>query len=438
MRRLLVLAYYFPPSGGPGVQRTLRFVEHLPGLGWLPTVVTVRREDAAWPSVDEALCEDVPASVEVVRTRALDPYAGYARWTGKRRHEAVSVGFAETGGDGFRESVARWVRGNLFLPDARVGWVPFARKAALDLARGHGFDAVWSTGPPHSTHLAALPVARRLGLPWVVDVRDGWPDPTYAHRLGTSGPAARFDAAMRRRVWKRADAIVAVGSHLADSLRRETATPVHVIPNGYEERDFEGVTPEPHEGFVVRYTGNMPAERNPEALWIALSRIADRLPALRVELVGTIDASVREAVARAGLDARVRFLPQVPHADAVRAMVSADALLLVVNRTEGAEGIVTGKVFEYVASGRPVLGLGPVGGEADRVLRSSGAGALVDWDDADGLAVHLARSYGAWEGGTPECGASPDAARTFSRSGRSRELATLLDTLVEARGGRPA
>lgn len=440
MRSLLALAYYFPPSGGPGVQRTLRFVRDLPGLGWMPTVISVRPGDAAWPSIDAALEAAIPPAVEVRRTAAFDLYAGYARLTGRRRNEAVSVGFADAGEPGVRERLARWIRGNVFLPDARIGWVPYARAEALRLVRTRVFDAIWSTGPPHSTHLAARSVARETGLPWVVDVRDAWPDPTYGHRLGTGRLARRFDESLRSGVYDEASAIVAIGDHMADALRRITKTPVHVIPNGYEEGQFEGLEPTAHAGFELLYTGNMPTERNPEALWRALARLGDRAPHLRIRLVGTIDASVRRAVESAGVAHRVRFDEPVLHADALNAMVSADALLLVVNRTVGAEGILTGKVFEYVASGRVVLGLGPVGGEADGVLRQAGSGGMIDWDDVDGVSGRLLSLYDAWAAGRPVTGATPGAARTFSGAARSHELAALLDDLVSAsaRGSSPS
>lgn len=439
MRSLLVLAYYFPPSGGPGVQRTLRFVRDLPGLGWNPTVISVRPQDAAWPSIDPALEAAIPPGVDVRRTAAFDPYAGYARLTGRRRNDVVSVGFADEGTPGFRERLARWIRGNVFLPDARVGWVPYARREALRLVRDRAFDAIWSTGPPHSTHLAARSVARATGLPWIVDVRDAWPDPTYEHKLGTGSLARRFDESLRSGVYDGASAIVAIGDHMADALRRLTTTPVRVIRNGFEEAQFEGLEPTIHDGFEVLYTGNMPAERSPEALWSALARLGDRAPLLRVRLVGTIDASVRQAVEAAGVTHRVRFEPPVPHAEALGAMISADALLLVVNRTAGAEGILTGKVYEYVASGRTVLGLGPVDGEADRVLREAKAGEMIDWSDVGRVADALLTLYGAWEDGRPVAGATPGSARTFSGAARSRELAALLEDLVSGSGrGRPS
>lgn len=438
MRSLLALAYYFPPSGGPGVQRTLRFVRDLPGLGWMPTVISVRPRNAAWPSVDPALEAAIPPAVEVRRTAAFDMYAGYARLTGRKRNEVVSVGFADAGVPGPRERLARWIRGNIFLPDARVGWVPYARAEARRLVRNRAFDAIWSTGPPHSTHLAARSVARATGLPWVVDVRDAWPDPTYEHRLGTGRLARRFDESLRSGVYDEASAIVAIGDHMADALRRITKTPVHVIPNGYDATQFEALEPMPHEGFELLYTGNMPTERNPEALWSALARLGDRAPHLRVRLVGTIDASVRQAAEAAGVAHRVRFDAPVPHAEALGAMVSADALLLVVNRTVGAEGILTGKMFEYVASGRAVLGLGPVDGEADRVLRQAGSGEMIDWDDVGRVTTKLLFLYDAWAAAGPVLGAAPAAARTFSGASRSREFASLLDGLVSGSTGGPS
>ena len=352
MPKLLVFAYYFPPSGGPGVQRTLRMVRHLPRFGWEPTVVTVDEAHAAYPSIDLSLAAEVPPGLQVVRTHAFDPYAGYARLTGRSKDSAVSVGFADAGPPGWRERLARWIRANVFIPDARLGWVRPARKAGLKLARTRSFDAVWSTGPPHSTHLAARDVAGACRLPWIADFRDSWPDPTYAHLLPTGALARAIDARLRRSVLSRVDGATAVGEAMATGLRAQTTGPVTVIENGFEASDFEGVAPEPHTGFELLYTGNMPAERNPQALWTAIARHRSTMPEFRVRLVGTIDDAVLRSVRDAGLDDMVTTEPVIPHDKAVRAMISADALLLSINRAEGSEGILTGKVYEYVASGR--------------------------------------------------------------------------------------
>lgn len=432
MKRLLLISYYFPPSGGPGVQRVLKMARYLPACGWEPVVLTVRPEDASYPDPDPAMLDEVPSSVRVERTRAWDPYALYARLLGKKKKETVGVGFIHAGEAGWKERLAKWVRANLFLPDARVGWVPFALRRARRLMDEAPFDLVLTSGPPPSTHLVGRALARRYGVPWVADFRDPWTDISYYAELPLSGRARRFDAALERSVLDRADAVVTVSPSLKALLGGKTETPVTVVYNGFDEADFDGAAPAPAAGFVVAHTGNLTAQQNPEALWRALARLraAGAIPALRLRFVGHVDPTVLAGAAAHGVDDLVERVPYVPHADAVGHMRGATMLLLAINRVPGAALIVTGKLFEYLAAGRPVLGVGPVPGDAAALLDETGAGVMFDWEDADGVAAYVQACYAAWEAGTPVGGANPDRAAAYSRRAAAAQLAALLDGVV--------
>ena len=240
MKRVLVISYYFPPSGGPGVQRMLKFVKYLPDFGWQPTVLTVRADHASYPDLDATLEAEIPASVEVVKTRSWDPYALYARLQGKSRTEAVGVGFVKDEAEGWMQRLAKWMRANLFLPDARVGWVPFALHAAKRMMEQEPFDVVITSGPPHSTHLVGRALKRRFGCRWVVDMRDPWTDISYYKELPHTPPALRMDAALERSVLSRADAVISVSEGVGDLLKAKA--PLHqyeTLPNGYDPADIE-------------------------------------------------------------------------------------------------------------------------------------------------------------------------------------------------------
>ena len=433
LRRLLYLTYYYAPSGGSGVQRAVKMTRYLTRFGWHPTVVTVDPEAAAFPHRDATLLADIPDAVHVARTPTWDPYAMYAALQGRKKEEVVTTGFAGAGAEGFREALARWVRANLFIPDARVGWVPYAIAEARRLHARTPFDALVTTGPPHSTHLAGLWLSARLGLPWLADLRDPWTDIYYYRDLPRTAPAAALDAFFERAVLRRAHARVAVGPGLADHYRAKGGKPVHVIPNGFDPADFAAPAPPPDpETFVLAFVGTFLGQQNPRALWQVLAdlRREGRIPAFRLRLVGTTDAGVRQAIADAGLDDVTRDEPPVSHPDAIRAMQAADALLLCINRVPGAAPIVTGKVYEYVASGRPVLGVGPPGGDAARVLDETGAGQMFDWDDGDGIRADVLRLYEAWAEGQPVGGATPQAALAYSRPRQAEALARVLDAIA--------
>lgn len=427
-RRVLLICYYFPPSGGPGVQRVLKFARYLPDFGWAPTVLTVRPGDAAYPELDPAMQAEVPATVPVERTRAWDPYALYARMLGKQKSETVGVGFISEEDAGWKERLARWIRANIFLPDARVGWVPFALRRGRRLLQAGGFDVIVTSGPPQSTHLIGRGLARRFRIPWVADFRDPWTDMSYYSQLPLTTPARRLDAHLEQRVLDEADVVVAVSPSLGQLLARKTVSPVAVIQNGFDEADFEDVTPMPGEGFVLAHTGNLTGQQNPVGLWQALRRLRGegKIPALRLRMVGHVDAEVLQSLHAHGLETMLERVPYVPHAEAVRYMVGAELLMLGINRVPKAELIVTGKIFEYMAAGRPVLGVGPVPGDAAALLEETGAGRMFTWEDADGLARYVLDHYTAWADGTPRAGATRERAAPYSRRHETALLARLL------------
>ncbi len=436
MKRLLFVTYYFPPSGGPGVQRSLKFVKYLPEFGWRPTVLTVRPESASWPDPDPDSVAEIPEGILVERTGAWDPYALYARLKGRKKQEVISVGF--TGEDGAvpHRRFARWLRANLFLPDARVGWVPFATARARALMREQ-YDAVLTTGPPHSTHFAGLALRRTRDTPWLVDFRDPWTEIYYYADLPMAGPARALDAFLERKVLRNADGC----SVVSESMQRrfaERGYASEVIANGFDPADFEESASScmvSGDAFVIAHVGNMSRTQNPEAFWKALSdpETPSDWPDLQCRFTGHVDSSVLASASAFCPGVRLDTFPYVPHRTAIDRMREAALLLLSINRVQGAEAITTGKLYEYLASGRPVLALGPADGDAARILQETGAGRMFDFDDADGVCAFLRSHYEAWRAGSPMQGASPDRIARYSRREQARQLAALLSDLSDRR-----
>lgn len=436
-RRVLFVTYYYPPSGGPGVQRSLKFTKYLPQFGWHPTVLTVRPEHASYPDLDPDLAAEIPADVDVERTYAWDPYALYARVLQKEKQDVVSVGFLGEAEMNLRQRIARWIRANVFLPDARVGWVPFALRRGDALLWQDRYDAVLTTGPPHSVHLIGLALAHRHRLPWLTDFRDPWTEIDYYADLPMSAPAKAIDTLLERLVLHRATAATVVSEAMQRQMQRADGRAIAVIENGYDPADFEGVSGDiSADEFVLAHIGNLNEARNPGALWEALARLNARqsMPKLRLSFVGNVEPAVLASAARHGFSDLIRTMPYLPHEEAIRRMKSSTMLLLSINRVKGAEGIATGKLYEYVASGRPVLGIGPPAGDAARVLHESGAGVLFDFDDAEGVAAHLRALYDAWERGEPLEGAAPQAVARYSRREQAGQLAGVLEQICMGTG----
>lgn len=423
------MTYYFPPSGGAGVQRPLKWVKYLPAAGVVPVVLTVR--EGAYPHLDRGMAADVPAGVEVVRTAAPDPFGAYARLTGRSRGDAVASRTGRVGDSpALAERVARWVRANVFVPDARVGWVPFAIRAARRLHAANPVDAVLTTGPPHSAHLVGRALKRRLGLPWLADFRDPWTEIHYLDALGRNAWAQNRDAALEASVLREANAVLTVSDPLRDSLRAlAPGACVETIRNGFDPDDFAAPAPSARtDRFDMAYVGTL--YDVPTALLDAVAAVRADEPRLHLRVVGSVPDGFAEAVATRGLAGAVTVEPPVPHEAAIAVMRTARLLVLTIEAWSYARAVVPGKTYEYLASGRPVLGLGPPDGEAAAILRETGAGVLLAPDDTAGVESTLRRHVAAWASGVPAQGAAPRTLRPFSRAVQAGALADRVRHLV--------
>ena len=429
--RVLVVTYYFPPAGGPGVQRTLKTVKYLRDAGFEPVVLTV--EEAASPSRDASLGGDVPDGVEVIRTKAPDPFALYGRLVGRRGADAVPTGTVGGGGVGAR--LALWTRANVFLPDARVGWVPYAKHVGRRVL-GEGqrdarpFAAVVTSGPPHSVHLVGRRL-QRTGVPWVADFRDPWTGINFYDDLPMTGAARAVDRWLERRVLRGADAVTTVSPTWARLLEAKGGlepSAVTVVHNGVDEADLGAAEGEAvrDDAFVLAHVGSLYATRNPTAVWEAVRRLrgAGEAEGLAIRLVGRTDPAVVAAAEATG--APVEVVSYVTHAEAVREQARAAVLLLSIEPFAADRGMITGKLYEYLASGRPVLGVGPADGDAAGLLTQTGAGRMHDRDDIEGVADALRQQYAAWEAGRPDAGAAWEAVAPYTRRAQTARLADVI------------
>ena len=433
--RLLVVTYYFPPSGGAGVQRPLKWVKYFRETGIEPVVLTVRA--GAYPALDASLVADVPPGTTVVRTRAPDPFGLYGRLTGRSRGEAVAARTGTVGGSrSLPERASRWARANLFVPDARVGWVPFAVRAARLLHREAPVDAVLTTGPPHSAHLVGRALARRLGLPWTADLRDPWTDIHYTGALGRSAAAQRLDARLEASVLREASALVTVTAPLRDAFEQKAGRPVALVRNGFDPADFPapGSSAAPPLGpFEVLYTGTL--YDVPHGLLEALARLRGEGLDVPLRIVGAAPEALGEAASRRGVADLVRVGPPVRHDEAVALMHASALLLITVEAWSYAAGVVPGKTYEYLASGRPALCLGPVDGDAAAVLRDTGGGTFCAPGDVDGIATVLREHVAMWAAGAPLAGAPAEALAPYSRRVQTAAVARIVEDCVAAARG---
>lgn len=390
MKRVLFILYYFPPAGGAAVQRALKQLRYLPEFGWEPVVLTVGR-DASYPVRDPALEAEVPAGMIVQRTRCPEPHALYRRLTGQRPGADLDLATQSAADSGWRRRLSRAVRATLFVPDARIGWLPFAVPVGFRLVRETGCEAIVSSGPPFTCHLIGRALARRSRLPWIADYRDPWTQATYYPKRPDWVRA--LDERLERSCVREAARSITVGEGMARQLRDaspETAPErVVVIPNGYDPAEFVDVPFSPPETLRITHAGSLFYNRIPHAFFGAVEDLLAEDSAaktdLRLQFAGRLDEAVLQLLSRepwSGITTTHGFLP---HQENLRLLRSSRLLLLLIGTDAQSKTMVTCKVYEYIASGVPILAVGPPDGDAAAVLRETGSGWIFAHDDQTGL-----------------------------------------------------
>jgi hypothetical protein len=389
---LLLLTYYWPPCGGAAVQRWLRLSAEIVARGHKITVITTRRGD--YPFIDPELMNEVASGVRVLRT--YTPVFGnmFRRVAGKQQ-EIPYGSFRSRPGDSPLKRLLLWVRRNLVIPDARAVWNPFLYRAALAELRKGKHDVLITTGPPHSTHLVGHRLSKERGVPWIADFRDPWSKIVYLVESPPWKPMQRILGNMERRVCADAAAVLAVSEAIARELPEGNK---HVVRNGFREREFVGFEHRPSSYFRIKYIGSLTEGRDLTPLLAAVEQLSAQGEPIRLSFIG----SFRELPADwTRLYPHVDFenQPFLPHAQALSEAVSAEALVLWINRYAGSEGYLTMKLFEYVGSRTFVLGVGPTDCEAAKLLREYGAGEMVDYGDGVGIREVLGKRIREWKSG---------------------------------------
>ncbi|GGK70970.1 glycosyltransferase family 4 protein [Rufibacter glacialis] len=397
----LLITYYWPPSGGAGVQRCLKFVKHLPEFGVKPTVITVDEKQASYPVLDTSLQKEVPADVPVIRTGTREPFEFYKKLTGKK--DIPFGGFANSGQETWTQKLFKFLRGNLFIPDPRVGWNRYAVDAAQKIIKSQSIKAVITSSPPHSTQLVGLTLKKKFGLRWIADLRDPWTDIYYYADLNHTALAQKLDAKYEREVLEKADAVVVVSEDMKRLFLNKSTTldpkKIHVIPNGYDEADFGHPSNPSSEEFVITYTGTITEAYNVIGFFQALCETMTRNPLMRYRLrfVGKVSAEIRRQIEEAGLPLITEYIDYVPHEESIKYLMSSTVLFMAIPDVENNFGILTGKLFEYLAANKPIICIGPLHGDADKVLDECGAGRVFHYSGYELILDYLMQLSKNWQ-----------------------------------------
>lgn len=436
MKKILVVAYYFPPSGGPGVQRVLKHIKYLPEFGWQPVVLTV--SNGQFPARDESLLQQIPDGTIVERTRIYEPYDIYRMFTGKSKDTAIDVNTIKKDNSkiSFKENLAEFIRSTFFIPDARIGWLLTARKKAIELIRQHDMKAVYSSSPPYTCSLIAKYASQKSKLPWIAGFRDPWTDFISTPKRWLI--PKMIDKSMEKAVFMNANFVeCAWEGIIKDALAKypdlDPSKFIHV-PNGFDSNDFPDVTYIPNSTFTVTYTGSMYGRRNPESLFKAIeellaeSKISPEDFTLR--FVGRFGNEVSEMFDKATFSARIEQIGYVSHHESIELIMKSDALLLVVDESKESREIVPGKVYEYIGVNRPLIAIGPEDGAVANLIRETSTGNIAHQNNIEKIKSMFMHAYTKWKNGSHTTDSNQDIIRKYERRNAAGRLAELLSKLV--------
>jgi glycosyltransferase involved in cell wall biosynthesis len=414
--KVLIITYYWPPSGGAGVQRWLKFSKYLPEFGWQPVILTVDPEYAAYPVNDYSLVTDLPETVKVYKTPSINYFSFYK----KNKSNIPSGGFANNLDNTLKGKFLRFVRGNFFLPDPRRGWNSYAFNKACELIELEGITNVITTSPPHSTQLIGLKLKKRFpSIMWTADLRDPWTEIYYYKQFYPTILSKAIDLRYEKEVLKKANKIFTVGPSLKalfSSKIKETEDKIEVITNGYDESDFNGITRQTPSRFTITYVGTLSDIYPVEGLIAAVNSLD-----LLLRFVGTISEKTRIMLEENIPAESLELLPYVTHDESIKFMMNSSLLLLIIPLHQSNKSIITGKIFEYLATGLPILCLGPVDGDAAEIIKKCQAGQTFVYYDIEKISGFLAdiRKHSLI--------ADESSVRSFSRSNLVRRIAEVLN-----------
>lgn len=380
-KKLLIITYYWPPAGGPGVQRWLKFVKYLPDFGVQPIVYVP--ENPTYPIVDENLVNEVSDKAIILKHKIFEPYQ-LASFFSKNKTKKISSGIIPNQKrQSFLDKMFLWIRGNLFIPDARIFWVKpsvaFLEKYILE----NDIDTIVTSGPPHSLHLIGLRLKHTLNVKWFADFRDPWTTIGYHKSLRLSNYAAKKHKKLERQVLNTADTIIVTSNTTKTEFQAITNKPIEVITNGY---DTENVVKHALDAkFSLAHIGSFLSERNPKILWECLVELITEIPDfgshLEIKLIGAVSPEVLETIAQFELKPYLKTLGYVSHSEAIAQQRKSQVLLLIEINSQDTKSIIPGKLFEYMVSGRPIIAIGPEGSDFAEIIYNTNTGVFFDYSE---------------------------------------------------------
>lgn len=426
MKRALIITYYWPPAGGPGVQRWLQFVKNFKDFGVEPIVYIP--ENPHYPLTDDSFLTEIPDDIEIIKLPIKEPY-GLAGVLSKKKTKQISSGIISNKKQSTIEKLMLFIRGNFFIPDARVGWVKPSVEYLKKFISENPVDVVITSGPPHSLHLIGKRLKAELKLKWITDFRDPWTTIHYHKSLRLISASAKKHKRLEKQVISEADLVVVTSPTTKKEFEMITDSPIEVITNGYVAS--EDIYPILDMKFSITHIGSLLSERNPQNLWKVLSEIASENSTFRNDLklkfAGVVSDDIVSGISEFGLIDNCELLGYVSHSEALQLQHNSQVLLLVEIDSAETKSIIPGKLFEYLAAHRPILGLGPIGSDIQGILTETNSGQFFSYLEETLLKNYILDLYADFKRGS--LSVSSTGIEKYSRRELTKQMAQLIKEL---------
>ncbi|WP_299390803.1 glycosyltransferase family 4 protein [uncultured Gelidibacter sp.] len=423
-KKALIITYYWPPAGGPGVQRWLKFVKYLPDFGIHPIVYIP--ENPSYPLLDQTLLDDIPKEVTILKQPITEPYR-LAEIFSKQASKTISSGvIPKEKKQTAIQKLMLYVRGNYFIPDARKEWVKPSVSYLSYYIKEHQIETVITTGPPHSLHLIGLQLKARLGIKWIADFRDPWTTIGYHKKLKLSASAAKKHEHMEKQVLTTADHIIVTSGNTKTEFAAKSNRPVTVITNGYDYQQLPKT--EKDQRFSVAHIGSLLSERNPKALWKVLGELIQEHDHFKdtfiLKLIGVVSDDVLNTIRQFIPENNIDIVGYVTHKEALVHQRQSQLLLLIEIDSEDTKAIIPGKLFEYMVAETPIVAVGPPDSDVEGIIKSTNTGRYFGYHSEPELKAHLLSCYEAYKNST--LATHPIGLQQYSRKALTQKLAELI------------
>ena len=399
MKKVLLITYYWPPSGAIGVHRCLKFAKYLRDFGWEPIIYTA--QNAQYPYLDESNYRHIPKNITVLKHKIFEPFGLYKMVLGKKKSDVLTNPVqVRDKKQKFIDKLAIWIRGNFFIPDARSLWInPSVRYLSKFLSENK-IDAIISDGPPHTNTVIACKLSEKFEIPWLADFQDPWTQVDYYKEFMLTKFADRRHKRMEQKAFETAKKTTIASPSWKKDLQRIGAHNVDVIFWGYDEDDFKNLRPHKTTDFVISHAGLLGHDRNPKVFLEVLRDLKNENKSfsqkLKIKLAGPIDYEVKQNIKKAELEDNTIFLGSIPRNDALQLTLDSSLLLLPLNKAENAMGRIPGKLFEQMRADVPILCLGPKGSDVENIITQTNTGKSFLYEDYDGIKNYILNLFEAY------------------------------------------